>query len=44
VLCSGGIVPRRLHIDDRLVHAFLLRLDGRAEILELLVGVGDVGD
>ena len=33
LLRGGGVVPRRLHVDDRLVDAFLLRLDGGAEVL-----------
>ncbi len=32
-LCSGGDVARLLQIDDRLVHTFLPRLDGRAQIM-----------
>ena len=44
VLRGGGVVARGLHVDDRLVDAFLLGLDGGAEVLQLLVGVGDGGD
>ena len=44
LLGGGGVVPCSLHVDDRFVDAFLLGLDGGAEVLELLVGVGDGGD
>ena len=44
LLGGGGVVPRGLHVDDRLVDAFLLSLDRGAEFLKLLIGVGDGGD
>ena len=43
-LRGGGVVARRLHVDDRLVDALLLGLDGGAEVLQFLVDVGDGGD
>jgi len=40
LLRGGRVVARRLHVDDRFVHAFLLRLDRGPEVLQFLVGVG----
>src|SRR4029453_8146509 len=44
LLGGGGVVPRRLHVDDGLVDAFLLGLDGSAKVLQLLVRVGNRSD
>ena len=44
VLRRDGVVPRGLHVDDRLVGTLLLGLDGRTQVIESLVGLGDVRD
>ena len=42
LLCRRGVVAGGLHVGDGLVDRFLPGLDGGAEVLQLLVGVGEI--
>ncbi|GAA1663117.1 hypothetical protein GCM10009701_20230 [Mycolicibacterium murale] len=44
MLCGDDVIAGGLHVQDRLVHGFLLRLHGGPELGESLVGLGHVGD
>ncbi|CFE39628.1 Uncharacterised protein [Mycobacterium tuberculosis] len=44
VFGRGSVVPSGFHVDHRLVNAFLFGLNLVAQVLQALVGLGDVGN
>lgn len=44
MLCGRSVVARGLHVDQCLVDAFLFGLNGAAEVLQVLVGLGHLSD